>query len=105
MKTNPLEPLYYSLEIPTLAMFSPRSKKMSNKMNEIREIKHIMNTIKSYILKDKLGIKDTPIYKVVTEIDYDYFHSDHDILGDAKLTTELVKLDEALIKEEKKYPN
>lgn len=102
---NPLDPIYYSLENPTLIMFSPRSKKTSNKMNDIREIQHIMQAIKSYIIEDKLGLRNTPLYKIVNDIDYDYFHSDHDLLGDTRSTQDLEQLDINIKKETKKYPN
>ncbi len=102
---NPNEPIYYSLESPTLINFSPKSRKASNKMNQLREIRHIQKLTTDYILSNKLGVENTPIYDFFNNISYEYYHSDVDKFKELRFSTEIPRLDDALIKEAKKFPN
>lgn len=102
-KTNALSPIYYSLEVPTLMDFSPKSRKAANKMNDIREIKHIQVVIEKFIQEDDMGLKNTPIYEVITKIKYEYFHSDHDILNELDNTNNLCLKDEGMQMNALKY--
>ncbi len=94
--SNPLNPVYYSLEIPTLTEFSPKSRKAANKMNDIREIKHIQSVIEKFIREDSMRLKDTPIYEVATNVSYEYYHSDKDMLNELESTDKLSLKDEAM---------
>ncbi|MFN3235154.1 MAG: hypothetical protein ACE365_07065 [Gammaproteobacteria bacterium] len=93
--------LYYSLEIPTLMEFSPRSKWNTNKISDLREIKHIQTVTTNFFLEDKLGLNLTPIYNSMRDTLYQYFHTDHDELEEI-LTIENVMDSDRLIKSDEK---
>jgi hypothetical protein len=102
---NQTNPVYYSLEIPTTLAFSPKSRKASNKLSDIREIKHIERITSNYLVSDRLGISDSPLYDIVNRVDYSYYHSDFDAFGEAQNTLELATLDKSITEEAKRFPS
>ncbi len=101
---DPQRPCYYSLAVPTLVVFSPKSKKITSKLEDLREIKHVMNGISTYLLEDKLKLVNTPIYKWAKNIDYSYFHSEMDSRELILNSSEITMGDSMLVSELKKYP-
>ncbi len=104
-QANPNKPVYYSLESPILINFLPQSRKASNKMNQLREVRHIQKLTTDYILSNKLGIENTHIYDFFDNISYEYFHSDVDKFKELRFSAEIPQMDDALIKDSKKFPN
>ncbi len=100
---DPLNPVYYSLEFPTLPDFSPKSKKAASKLAELREIKHIQQIIEKYMLNNDLDIRTTPIYKLFSNIGCDYFHNDYDSYKEIRKTGELLELDASLKNDVEKF--
>ncbi len=92
-KTNAL---YYSLETPSLMTFSPKSRNASNKMKDVREIKDIMKVISKYILENCDEIKIKPIHDLASQVSYDFFHSDEDVLHDLNCSKGLENLDKSI---------
>ncbi len=70
--------LYYSLELPLIWSFSPKSVRAANKLDDLREIKHVQNSIKNYVQDDKHGLMDSPMYELFTNTEFNFFHSDCD---------------------------
>ena len=103
LNSNPSKSLYYSLEVPTLTSFSPKSKKNINKLEDLREIKHIVQRIIDYLKEDKLGLKYTPLSKLVDGVDLEYYHTDEDEYQEISKTSLLQKIDQNIIQECKKY--
>ncbi len=90
-------PSYYSLEAPTLMVFSPKSRKASSKLDDLREIKHIMDGVSSYIQENSLGLENTPIYKWVHSVKQEYFHTDpNQEIDHIMNTTQLCQDDRAI---------
>ncbi len=102
--TSMENPCYYSLAVPTLMVFSPKSRKFNSKLEDLREIRHIMHGVSSYLLEDKLKLVNTPIYKWAKDIEYGYFHSETDDKESIHNSGEIVKKDTALIDELQRYP-
>lgn len=96
LNDDPLKPIYYSLEIPTLMSFSPKSKKAINKLEDLREIRHIMEKFIDYVIQNKLNLKNTPLYQMTQDISWEFFHSDIDHYGKIKLTDSLNETDNSL---------
>lgn len=101
---SPTKPCYYSLALPTLRVFSPKSRKITSKLEDLREIKHIMNGISAYLLEDTLKLRNTPIYKWAKNINYSYFHSEMDSRESILNSSEIIKNDHILVSEIDKYP-
>jgi len=100
---DPLNPVYYSLEVPTVWSYLPKSRKAANKLNDLREIKHIQSTIYNFILEDSIGLFDTPIYQRIKNIEFDYYHSDEDALGEVLSSKEILARDKVLLAEQKRF--
>lgn len=91
-------PVYYSFQIPTTTVFSPKSRKLSSTMVELHELKHIMETLLSEILKGHLGVEKTPLYNLASNIRYGYYHSDKDKFFEISPITEIAELDNSFTK-------
>lgn len=71
-------PVYYSFQIPTTTVFSPKSRKVSSTMVELQEVKHIMEILLTEILKGNLEVENTPLFELAKNVHYEYFHSEKD---------------------------
>lgn len=76
--TNSKKPSYYSLELPTLMSFAPKSRKITSKLDDIRDIKYAMDAIGQHILDNNSGLKKTAVHKWMQTVKYEYFHSETD---------------------------
>lgn len=91
-------PVYYSLETPTTTVFSPRSSRLSSKMVDMRELKHIMETFLSEILKGTLSIEETPLFDIARNIRYKFYHSEKDQLNEISSITDIIEIDDSFTK-------
>lgn len=87
-------PVYYSFQIPTTTVFSPKSRKLSSAMVELHEVKHIMETLLSEILKQNLEVEGTPLFELAKNVRYSYFHSEKDKSGEILSAAEIENLDQ-----------
>jgi hypothetical protein len=71
-------PVYYSFEIPTTVIFSPRSRRISSKMSDMRELKHILEILISEILNGNLDLQGTPLLELAKTVSYNFFHTEND---------------------------
>ncbi len=84
--------VYYSLEYPTLAAFSPKSQNYSSKLEDLREIKHIIRALNRFLEQDDWQIQGTPIHGLL-DVSYKYLHPDKDSLEETSLTSGLLQWD------------
>lgn len=91
-------PVYYSFQIPTTTIFSPKSRKLSSAMAELHELKHIVETLSSEILKGNLGVEQTPLFDLAKNTRYEYYHSDKDKYGEILPINELAEFDNSFNK-------
>ena len=87
------QPVYYSLQYPTIMDFSPRSKNFTNKIDDLAEIKHVLNKCLDVIKQDALNLSNTNFAKITDNVSFDIFHNHHisnnnDIKKTDKLFTE-----------------
>lgn len=82
------QPIYYSLEMPTLMAFSPKSRKTNNKLNDLREIKHIMEVVS----------RSLSVYRLAEKVTFNYYHSDTDEYKETRLIRSLIEDDPTLKK-------
>lgn len=85
-------PIYYSFQMPTTTIFSPKSRKLSSVMTEMHELKHIMQALISETLEGNLGLEKTPLYHLAKNTAYEYYHSDKDKFFEILPITEIVKI-------------
>lgn len=97
-------PVYYSLQFPTTIEFSPKSRRLSSAMEELREIRHVMRSVQAEIVGDKGKLGDTPMYELATVVDYSYYHSDKDQYDEIESTTLLPENDLSMQAQLAKFP-
>lgn len=87
------EPVYYSLQHPTLLAY-PQNSGFRSTMKDLQEVQYLMDT-----LLYKLKQEDHSIYELIKQVKFDYFHSEPNTNGfDVKLTTELPDTDDRFLK-------
>ncbi len=71
-------PIYYSLQHPSTHMFSPKSRKISSTLSEMRELHHITNIFSKELAKENSLCSDTILSKITSNINFDFFHNKPD---------------------------
>jgi hypothetical protein len=92
------EPVYYSLTFPTTLEFSPKSRKISSTIQDLSELRHVVQIFTEEVYCNKLKVEDTIIGNVATNVEFEYFHSKPDRHGEIKLTSDMVLGDNNLLK-------
>ena len=95
--------VYYSLQNPSTFVSSPKSRKISSTLVEMRELKHIMR-----IFTEELSHEDDPCFgtilsEVAEKIDFNYFHNKIDCHNAVKCSAEIPTLDPRMTNMHKKY--
>lgn len=85
----PSVPVYYSLALPTLLEFAPRSRNSPNIMADIRELKMLM----TILLDNMKG----------SNVDYQFFHSESDRFAEIRNANEMHQEDKNFLQPVKKY--
>jgi len=93
------DPVYYSLQMPTLLESLPRTKKVTSVIDNMRELSELLN----YFLNNnadiwsKLVIGATPLNEILNNLQIDYFHGDMFAYGDIiKSSLKMPELDPRL---------
>tara|TARA_R110000868_G_scaffold291709_1_gene552249 strand:- start:15408 stop:16712 length:1305 start_codon:yes stop_codon:yes gene_type:complete len=71
---NTNQSIYYSLNIPTLLLFSLYTKYVNNRLNDLNWIKTINTKINQLLTEDKYGLGNSPIGKTAQTVDFEYIH-------------------------------
>lgn len=90
-------PVYYSLQNPSTSMFSPKSRKSSSTLFEMRELSHITKIFKDEMSKDNSMCYGTVMNNAAKEVEFHYFHNKHDEHNIVHYTSELTNLDKRFI--------
>jgi len=85
--------VYYSFEMPTTAIFSPRSSHGVSRMVDMRELKYIMDNLITEILNCNLMVEKTPFYDLAKNIQYNFYHTDQDQHNEITHIKNIVELD------------
>ncbi|MBU0744079.1 MAG: hypothetical protein KKE11_01740 [Gammaproteobacteria bacterium] len=92
---------YYSLSIPTILEGSPLKKTTGTILNDLREIKILMETLKNNSSKIKLNHQT---YRIIQCIEEDYFHYENDIYHQIKSSTNIPIEDPSFTRDEERFP-
>ena len=103
LNADPSKSLYYSLEVPTLMAFSPRSKKIANKLDDLREIKHIVQRVKEYLRENKLKLNQDDTHEIVDGLNFEYYQTDEDSYNETVKSYKLQEIDQNIVQENKKF--
>jgi hypothetical protein len=69
------DPVYYSFQNPTTISFSPRSRKLSNTLFDLRELRHILHEFLDEVRMNSIALEDTIVGIIPDRINFRYFHS------------------------------
>jgi hypothetical protein len=87
-------PIYYSLQYPSTYIFSPKSRKITNTLLELRELEHITKVFANELSKSTALCADTIIHEVAKKIEFNYFHNEVDSHHIIKPSTEIFEFDD-----------
>lgn len=91
---NDTKPIYYSLQNPSTFVFSPKSRKISSTLFEIRELENIMRVFINELSKDNTMCSDTIVGEIAKYTEFKYFHNEFDRHRVIRPSTEMATLDE-----------
>ena len=96
-------PIYYSLQNPSTHVFSPKSRKVSSTLFEMRELEYIMRIyIEELSRKDTICF-DAVISQIINDITFHYFHNKSDRHHIVKPSHEIVEADNRFDYDSLKY--
>lgn len=75
---NEKTPIYYSLHHPSTHVFSPKSRKISSTLSEMRELEHIMRIFSYELAKENAMCSDTIICNIAKNVEFNYYHNKTD---------------------------
>jgi len=94
---------YYSCSLPTFIESYTVSKSIRNVLTNIKEIQHLFMEFKEEVLKDKIKVRNTPIYDLMSHCEFKFIHTHYD--GSLTLSTKLQDDDKSLLSMPAGYAN
>lgn len=85
--------VYYSLQHPSIQVFSPKSRKVCSTLYEMRELCHIMRIFTEEFSLTNGMCADTIMGKIAREVSFKYFHNELDQHKLTRPSTAIVNLD------------
>lgn len=98
-----INPIYYSLQYPSTLSFSPKSRKLSGKLHELREIEHIVSSLMSEFASEKFQFLDSILHQISKKVEFKYFHNEKDSHNIVKQASEIPNLDSRLLQVNPSY--
>jgi len=86
-------PIYYSLQYPSTFVFSPKSRKISSRLHEMRELEHIVSVCINEFSKENSLYYGTTMNHISKLLKIEYFHNEPDQHNIIKPSIELSQLD------------
>lgn len=86
-------PIYYSLNYPSTQVFSPKSRKISSTLLEMRELSHILKIFIEELRKENSFCSDTIMSEVARKAEFFYFHNEKDRYQIIHHSKEILNLD------------
>jgi hypothetical protein len=94
---DPGSSVYYSLNYPTTTEFSPRSRKLTNKIADIAEMQRLITQYVASLAGDKLQLSALPLEELQNRIGFEYFHSDNERSAGVLSTSQIPVLDRRFV--------
>lgn len=85
--------IYYSLEMPTTLIFSPRSSNGVSRMVDMRELRHLLDTFFEEIASSRLLTEGTPLFNLSKNVKYGFYHVDIDQYNEISQITDIAEKD------------
>lgn len=91
------DPVYYSLQAPSTYIFSPKSRKVSSTLCEMRELEHIMGVFAEELSQDNSMCTNSVIHEGAKSVKFRYFHNKPDRHHVVHPSTEIAELDRRFV--------
>jgi len=86
-------PVYYSMQYPSTQVFSPKSRKITSTLAEMRELNHIMKIFLQELRKENNVCSDSIMNKIAQKIECNYFHNKIDHHRIIQSSRKIIELD------------
>lgn len=86
-------PVYYSLQQPSTHMFSPKSRKVSSTLFEMRELEHVMKIFAEELGNNMNVCSDTILNRVAQSVKFHYYHNEVDTQQVINHSSDIEKFD------------
>lgn len=86
------KPVYYSLQIPTMLGSSPNLRKPHSVLDDLRMVKRLLES-----LKKTLEERKSPIFDLIKNVQYDFFHTESDEYSQIEKTDTMPLNDQRLV--------
>ncbi|AIT09615.1 hypothetical protein LO80_06325 [Candidatus Francisella endociliophora] len=104
-KIKESQPAYYSLQIPTLMEFSPKSR-MTSRVVDIVELHDILEKVEQNCLSREPDASFRAVDEWIFKTEHDFFHTNEIETNLAlKSTQDIVKEDKTMLRQVNKYPS
>jgi len=90
------DPVYYSLQMPTLLRSFPQTRSNHTVLSNLRELKFLIQFFIDQALDGNLRIEGTPVQAVIDNVQFQYFHSEADAYGEIELSKYMLECDPSL---------
>lgn len=96
-------PVYWSLQLPSYFESTPKPKKESSIVDDLKAVKSLLERFREAVLGGKIPIVvGTPFYDFIKKVQFDFFHSDSDVEEGIRPNRDMPKEDKTLIQCAKK---
>lgn len=92
-------PIYYSLQYLSSHMFSPKSRKISSTLTEMRELEHITQIFTQELAKETSMCADSTLGEMAKSIQFQYFHNKSDRHQVVRPTQDILQFDDRFKKD------
>lgn len=86
-------PVYYSLQNPSTTVFSPRSRKNTSTLSELRELAHLIDIFMQELASECEKGLDSILYQFTNHASFRYFHNEEDLHRTIYPSTEITHFD------------
>ena len=96
--------VYYSLQYPMLTETTQTMRKVSTKLEDLRELRQLFDLFTTEIASFDNILAQTPLKQFIDKVTFEFYHSDRDRFGEITPYTQLVEQDTLLAQELARFP-
>ncbi len=89
--------IYYSLQNSSKLAFSPKSRRISSTLFELRELEYILRIFREELSKKNSIGSDTILYEIAKSLEFKFFHNELDRHSIIQPSSEIVTLDKNFV--------
>ena len=100
------QPIYYSLQTPTLGSASPKARKLASKKYNLKELKYVLNKVLKTLSYNTFELQNSPVslFNITKNLNIRYFHTEEDPLDGIEHAAKIVNTDPLLQAHLTHYP-